>query len=115
MNKPLTTFLIPPLAVCRYGCASCCAAPIGVFWITGLISIVYGFLGGPAHLAGTSWPTVGLGAGLWLIAMVWAWLVIRNTDEETCEGRPNRLCRTLAPDADETDPLDEVRKAAGGK
>ena len=50
MQRTTLSILIPPLAVCRYGCAGCCAAPIGVFWLAGITSIVYGYLGGPAGL-----------------------------------------------------------------
>lgn len=108
--KTLLTLLTPPLAACRYGCAGCCAAPIGVFWLTGIVSILYGALwGGPAE--GTGWQTVVLGFGLWCIAAVWTALTIRNTDSESCDEHPSRLCSKILPSADEADPFDEVRKA----
>ena len=31
MKRKLLAILAPPVAVCRYGCAACCEAPIGVF------------------------------------------------------------------------------------
>jgi len=112
MKQAVLTILAPPLAACRFGCAGCCAAPIGVFWLTGIVSIVYGFIGGPANLMGPSWNTVGLGLALWAIATVWAALTIRSADEDTCAGKSNKLCDKLTPPAaDESDPFEEVRKA----
>lgn len=108
--KTLLTLLTPPFAACRYGCAGCCAAPIGVFWLTGIVSILYGSLwDGPA--AGTGWQTVVLGFGLWGIAAVWAALTLRNADPESCDDAPSRLCSKILPTVDEPDPFDEVRKA----
>ncbi len=111
MKRGLLILLIPPMAACRYGCAGCCAAPIAVFWITAIVSISYGLLGGPTHLMGPSLNTILLGAGLWTIASVWAAVTIRSADEDRCAKRSNRLCRGVLAAADETDPFDEVRKA----
>jgi len=110
MTRTLMTLFTPPLAACRFGCAGCCAAPIGVFWITGIIGIAYGLAGGPANLLGPSWATVGLGVALWGIAVVWAAVTIHGADEDQCAGRSNALCRTILPGAGETDPFDELRK-----
>ncbi|MBZ0071739.1 MAG: hypothetical protein WCY26_05810 [Thiohalobacteraceae bacterium] len=108
--KTLLTLLTPPVAACRYGCASCCAAPIGVFWLTGIVSILYGALwGGPAD--GTGWQTIVLGLGLWGIAATWAYLSLRNTDSEGRDERSGRLCSKILPSVEEPDPFDEVRKA----
>ncbi len=111
MKRTLTTLFVPPFAACRFGCAGCCAAPIAVFWITGIVGIGYGLLGGPANLMGPSWSTVGLGLALWTIASVWAAVTIRGADEDKCARRNSTLCHTILPAGDETDPLDEVRKA----
>ncbi len=111
MKRVVLTLLIPPLAACRFGCASCCAAPIGVFWVTGIISIVYGLLGGPTNLMGPSVNTVLLGIGLWGIASVWAAITIRGVDDEKCERRNHSRNRDTMPGNDESDPFDEVRKA----
>ena len=81
MRRTTLSILIPPLAVCRYGCAGCCAAPIGVFWLAGIVAIVYGFLGGPASLDTISWTTLLLGVGLWIIATVWAIMAIRGVKD----------------------------------
>jgi len=103
--------VVPPLAVCRYGCAGCCAAPIGVMWIAGIISMLYGFTGGPAEINEISWTTVLLGAALWLIASIWAITVIRgvNTDQTDpkCSNRKNPVCRIGTDDDD--DPMSEIK------
>ncbi|HED18909.1 MAG TPA: hypothetical protein ENI74_05330 [Gammaproteobacteria bacterium] len=101
----------PPLAAYKFGCASCCAAPIGVFWITGIVSIVYGIVGGPTNLMGSSWNTIALGLVLWGIAAVWAAITTRSADEDRCNRRKNRLRDEILPATDESDPFDEVRKA----
>lgn len=107
--------LTPPLAVCRYGCAGCCAAPIGVFWITGIIGMIYGFMGGPANLEQISWTTVLLGLGLWVISAVWAENTIKGVEADqqdpNCKNKKaNSFCRIVKPRLDESDPLDEVKK-----
>jgi hypothetical protein len=111
MNRTMLAFLVPPFAVCRYGCAGCCAAPIGVFWLTGIVALIYGYYGGPLELAGPSWGTIGLGVALWLIAAVWAALTIRAVDEDKCRRKTSPLCGKIKPQPDERDPLDQVRKA----
>ncbi len=111
MKRAGLTLVTPPFAACKFGCAGCCAAPIGVFWITGIVSIVYGIVGGPTNLMGPSWNTIALGLALWGIAAVWAAITIRSADDEKCNGRNNRLCNKILPATDESDPFDEVRKA----
>lgn len=111
MKKYLIAVVTPPLAVCRYGCAGCCAAPIGVFWLTGLFSLIYGVMGGPLNAEGISWGTVGLGAALWLIAIGWAYLTLSRVDQESCDSeRKNPICRII-PSLNESDPMDEIKKA----
>jgi len=111
MKRALLTLLTPPFAACKFGCAGCCAAPIGVFWITGIVSIIYGLIGGPTNLLGPSWNTVLLGIALWGIAAVWAAITIQSADDDRCAGRQNTLCHKILPGDDEADPFDEVRKA----
>jgi len=111
MKRAFRTVLTPPVAVCRFGCAGCCAAPIAVFWITGMVSITYGMIGGPANLMGPSWNTMLLGVGLWCIASVWAAVAIRGADEARCVDKKSDLCRRILNTEDESDPFDEVRKA----
>ena len=55
--------LMPPVGACRFGCGTNCAAPVTVFWLFGVVSVVYGFLGGPMGEPGISWYTVGAGPG----------------------------------------------------
>lgn len=113
MKGKVMAVFIPPIAICRYGCASCCAAPIGVFWITGIVSIIYAFFGGPAATEGISWGTLGLGLIMWGIAAVWAENVIQGVDDDgdtKCETKSGSLCRLVQPDMDDTDPLEEVKK-----
>jgi len=110
MKRLLTVLLFPPLAVCRYGCAACCAAPIAVFWIAAVVALIYAPLGGPARLMGTSWEMVGLGVLLWSIAATWAGITIRGSTQASCEGNPSTLCKTLHALPDEADPLDELRR-----
>lgn len=110
VKRTIQAIIIPPVAVCRYGCAGCCAAPIGVFWIAGITSIIYAFFGGPAGLETISWGTLALGIVLWVIAAVWAENTIKGVKADECENRVSSVCRMVAPKVDEADPLDEVKK-----
>jgi hypothetical protein len=107
----LMSLSFPPFAACRYGCAGCCAAPIGVFWIAGITGIVYGLLGGPTNRFGVDWEFVGLGVLTWLVASVWARVTIAGADADKCARKTSTLCSRILPGADESDPFDEVRKA----
>jgi hypothetical protein len=110
LKRNMLTVLAPPVAVCLYGCAGCCAAPIGVFWLTGVVSITGGLLGGPTNAVGPDWGFVLLGLGLWGFASAWTALAIRTPDTEKCLENSN-FCNQITPDhADKPDPLDEVRK-----
>lgn len=111
VNHKLLTLITPPVAVSKYGCAGCCAAPIGVFWITGIVAIVYGLVGGPTNLMGPSLGTMLLGTGLWGIAAVWAAIAIRSADEDRCSDCNSTLQHQILPTGNEPDPFDEVRKA----
>lgn len=114
VKRSVLALLAPPVAVCRYGCAGCCAAPIAVFWITGIVSLVYAFFGGPVATEGISLGTLALGAALWGIATVWAETVIKSVEEDEndpeCETRKSTVCRMVPPHSDDRDPLDEVKK-----
>jgi len=115
MLRSLWIIIAPPLSVCRYGCNSCCVAPITVFWLTGIIAIAYGSIGGPANLPSMSWITESLGVLLWLIASVWAAITIyainRDSDAPECSGHSTTVCRIIAKQQpDESNPLDEVTK-----
>lgn len=114
MKRPVFAMTAPPVAVCRYGCAGFCAAPIAVFWITGIVGIVYGMLGGPLNLEGVSWGTLGLGAALWAIAAVWAYMTVRGVEADEsdrgCERNVSTMCRLVRPQAVDGDPFDQVSK-----
>lgn len=112
MKRQLLTFFVPPIAVCRYGCAGCCAAPIGVMWFAGIVSIIYGFAGGPAASETVSWTTVGLGVLLWIIAVTWAFMVVRGvSDDKTdpkCSQKRSTICSIVKSD-DDSDPMSDIK------
>lgn len=111
MKRRVLALLAPPIAVCRFGCAGCCAAPIGVFWIAGLVSIIYSFFGGPAELEDFSAGTFLLGVILWGIAATWAELTINGIDaDDQCDKNSSSLCRIVKPTLDDSDPMDEIKK-----
>ena len=114
MKRSILAMAVPPIAVCRYGCAGCCAAPIGVFWLAGIISIIYAFFGGPTGEAGISLGTLALGIVLWVIATVWAENVITGVEEDVKDKQSERnvstVCRLVQPGIDDSDPLEEVKK-----
>ena len=113
MKRFVLASIVPPLAVCRYGCAGCCAAPIAVVWLAGIIAIIYGFMGGPADLEGISWGTLGLGAVMWVLAAIWAATVIRGVEDDKadpkCTGNRSTICRMASPHDDEHDPLSDIK------
>lgn len=109
MRRMLLIVFVPPLAACKFACKSCCAAPIGVFWLTAIVAIVYGVIwGGP--VAGYASHTVLGGIGLWALASIWAGLVIRGRDADRCQEQGSSWCSTILPTEDEVDPLDEIRR-----
>ena len=111
MKRRVLAIIAPPVAVCKFGCAGCCAAPIGVFWIAGLVSLIYAFFGGPAGLEEFSGGTFILGAILWAIATTWAELTINGIDaDDQCDQQNSSLCRMAKPKLDDSDPLDEIKK-----
>jgi len=114
VKRSILALAVPPIAVCRYGCAGCCAAPIGVFWLAGIISIIYAFFGGPTGETGISLGTLALGLVLWIIAAVWAENVIKGVAEDEkdtqCENNVSNVCRLVQPKIDDSDPLEEVKK-----
>ena len=113
MQRTTLSIIVPPFAVCRYGCAGCCAAPIGVMWIAGIIGIIYGYFGGPAQHNTVSWATVSLGIILWVIAAIWAWTVVRGVNDDKsdpkCQSKKSTICR-IAKDDDDSDPMSDIKK-----
>lgn len=111
MKKRFLALIAPPVAVCQHGCAGYCAAPISVFWIAGLVSLIYAFFGGPAGLEGFSSGTFLLGVILWGIATTWAKFTINGIDiDEQCDKNVSSICRMVKPELDDSDPMDEVKK-----
>ena len=114
MQRKVLALIAPPVAVCRYGCASCCVAPIFVFWLASIGSVIYAFFGGPSGLDGFSWGTLALGMILWVIAVTWAETVIKGVSEDLagtrCNGKASTLCSAVSSNSNDSDPLDEVNK-----
>ncbi|HYQ91981.1 MAG TPA: hypothetical protein VES89_07875 [Candidatus Competibacteraceae bacterium] len=109
MNRNAIAWLVPPAAVTRYGCATCTAGPIGVFWLASIVSIIYGLMGGTlGGWEGSQAFLVGLGIVMWFIAAVWARLVIHGVDEDLSENRQGSLHRRVIPRLDEADPFEEI-------
>ena len=103
MNRAALTLLAPTVAVCRFGCASCYAAPITVLWLASIVAIVFAFLGGPAGLAEPGWSALALGLALWGMASLWTAIVIRGSDEVRCEKPDSAVCHTIKPGTDRSD------------
>jgi len=103
MKRAALTLLAPTVAVCRFGCASCYAAPITVLWLAGIVAIVFGFLGGPVGLAEPGWRVVALGLALWGMASLWTAIAIRGSDEQQCDSPDSPVCHTINPGTDESD------------
>lgn len=111
MSKNPWTLLIPPLAVAIQGGAHYTVAPIGVFWLTALIAIGYGLSGGTlGGLQTSSVFIVGLGFFMWVIAAVWARLVISGIQEDLDENRDGPGDHRVVPSVNEPDPFKELPK-----
>ena len=111
IKQYMTSALLPPVGACRYGCGTNCAAPVTVFWLFGVVSVVYGFLGGPTSEPGISWYTIGLGLALWAIAAVWTLLTLQGVEADRCHGVWSPRNHPVEPTDSEADPFDEVKKA----
>jgi hypothetical protein len=105
MKRTLIAIITPPVAVIHHGIADYTAVPIGVFWLSSLVSIIYGLTGETlAEFA------LGLGLLLWGIAASWACLVISGVDDDIHHHQDSSLDHRVKPDPDELDPLQEVRQ-----
>jgi hypothetical protein len=102
MKRTVLALIAPPASVARFGCVSCTAAPIGVFWLTSLTSIGYG-------LANSVGGLVAAGALLWLIAAVWARLVIRGVESDLLHREDSTQAHQAIPRLDEPDPFSQLR------
>jgi hypothetical protein len=111
VNRNTLTLLAPPAAVARQGGASYTVAPIGVFWLTSLVAIVYGLSGGTlGGLEASSGFIVALGFVMWAIAAVWARLVISGIEEDRDENRDGPADHRVVPRLNEPDPFKELPK-----
>ena len=110
MKRAALTLLAPTVAVCRFGCASCYAAPITVLWLAGIVAIVFGLLGSPAGLTQPGWSAVALGLVLWGTASLWTAIVIRGSDETRCDKPDSPVCHTISSSTDQTDPREKIGK-----
>jgi hypothetical protein len=110
LKSILMSIVAPPVGACKYGCGTNCAAPISVFWLFGMISVIYGFMGGPSQLAHTSWETVGLGVAMWAIAATWTILTADGVEADRCHDLWSPKDHHVDAKEDEADPLDEINK-----
>jgi len=110
MNRAALTLLAPTVAVCRFGCGSCYAAPITVLWLASIVAIVFAFLGGPAGLAEPGWSALALGLALWGMASLWTAIAIRGSDQAQCDRPDSPVCHTIDSGTDEPDPRNEIRR-----
>jgi hypothetical protein len=78
MNRVLLSLIVPPVAVCKYGCGDCYAAPVGVFWLSGLCAVGYGMLGGRAGTSHAGLSSILLGLALWSVAAAAAIIATRG-------------------------------------
>ena len=109
MRRTALILLAPTVAVSRFGCVSCCAAPITVFWLAGIASIIVGFLGGPVdNESGISWSTIALGLALWAMASLWAAFSIWGAGQAQCEKPESPASRTSQSPEDGPDPFNDI-------
>lgn len=111
MKRFFTAALMPPVGACRYGCGTNCAAPITVFWLFGLVSVVFGFFGGPTGQDGISWYTIGLGLTMWGISAAWTLLTVQGVEQDRCHGMWSARDHKILPTEHEPDPFEEIKKA----
>lgn len=111
LKRYVTSALLPPVGACRFGCGTNCSAPVTVFWLFGVVSVVYGLLGGPMGEPGISWYTIILGLVMWGIAAVWTMLTIQGVETDRCHGLLSTRDRHVEPDETELDPFEEIKKA----
>lgn len=111
MKGIFTSTLIPPVGACRYGCGTNCTPAITVFWLFGVVSVVFGLMGGPTNEPGISWYTVGLGLLMWGLAAIWTLFTLQGVEADRCHGVWSPKDHHVDPSENETDPFDEINKA----
>lgn len=102
MKRTVLALMVPPAAVIHYGRISRTAAPIGVFWLTGLACIGYGLANALGHL-------VAGGVLLWLIATIWARLAIQGAESDLLHREDSTQAHQVIPQLDELDPFSQFR------
>lgn len=116
MHRHVLGVTLPPVAICRYGCAGRCALPISVFWIGGVAALIYFFFfAQPEH----NWLYTGsllLGIGMIVTSIVWTEMTITRVIRDGCDkpaSSSNSLCGGVdSPEIEkETDPMEEVQRA----
>ncbi len=108
MKRTMLALIAPPAAVARYGCVTCTAAPIGVFWLGSLAGIGYGLAGGTlGDLFGPGF-LIAAGVLLWLIAAAWARLVIRGVESDLLHRADSTHDHQVESPIDE-DPFHQLR------
>lgn len=121
MFKSILTATFPPVAVCRYGCVSCCTLPIAAFWIGGLLLLGYYIFGGHDTVNELiRYGSLVTGLTMLMIAVLWAQSTIARVKQgQGSSGDRGTLCRPIprasqkrpsVTTADD-DPLAEVEKA----
>lgn len=75
MERLAFILLAPPVAVPHYSDATATAAPIAVFWLAGLIGLIYGLTAGSGYSALA-------GLALYAVAVAWAEMVIQGVAED---------------------------------
>ena len=97
------------MGACRYGCGTNCAAPVTVFWLFGVVSVIYGLLGGrPENPVSAGTPSV------WDLRCGYR----RRMDDadhpgveaDRCHGMWSPRDHHVAADEAEADPFDEIKK-----
>ena len=113
MYQTLLSIFIPPLAICRYGSASCCIYPISGIWFGGLALFAYHFL--TAHHVNPLTEQGSLYGGVILvtIAIIWTRMTLKRveSDDARARNRGNAICARLIPNPSEPDPLEEAARA----
>lgn len=105
----ITDLLAPPLATYRRGAAAACTGPVAVFWLTALVAIIYGLLGGPLREDGVNWLLVFLGLLMWGAAAVWAELATRAGAEDARGATGSTIRSRVKPERYQEDPFDEIK------
>ncbi|MGV6859261.1 MAG: hypothetical protein ACWA5X_09820 [bacterium] len=111
MVRNISSILVPPMAVCRYGCAGCCAAPIATVWIAGIVLLGFHFFGSPHLNELVEIGSLFFGIAAIATSIMWARLTLAQVDRDGCKETNKRssLCKIIPPSYD-NDPLEDVER-----